>query len=574
MRKFCKVISVILTVLFVIMIPVNVVVRMFDNTISLLMAGNTFWKLENADPNANYFESDYASEEERLAAGKDLCYQVEAEGAALLLNNGALPLDAGIKVSTLSVNSVDLTYGGTGSGNVDASEALNLKQALQQSGFTVNETLWNWYLSDEAAALKDAVSNGESAGESAVLAGQAPILEIDPANYPQDVKNSISEYGDAVVITFSRVGGEGYDCAFPGYVDNNGNVSTENYLELNENERKLMAYVDGLKADGKIRSIIVLINTSNALEVDFLNDYAVDACMWVGGLGIKGTEAVTDILAGKVNPSGSLVDTYCYDNFSSPAMQNFIAQNYIIADGVEVDPAISTYMVYQEGIYVGYRYYETRYEDSVLGGRNANGAAGIVAGETAWSYTDEVAYPFGYGSSYTQFEYSDYSVKKVGENYEVSLTIQNIGDTYTGKDVMQIYLQKPYTEYDIANKVEKSAVDLVGFAKTKNLAPGEKQTLTVTVKGEEFKTYDSYGAGTYILEKGDYYLAVGTDSHDAVNNILAAKGKTIVDGMDKNGNADFVEKIVISEDDFEKYSKSTYTDYNIQNQFNDADVNL
>ena len=144
MRKLCKAISVLLVVLFVIMIPVNVVVKMFDNTLALLIAGNSFWELENEDPDAIRFKSDYASQEERLEAGKELCYEVEAEGAALLLNNGALPLSKGTKVSTLSVNSVDLTYGGTGSGNVDASKALNLSQALEKSGFSVNSTLWDW----------------------------------------------------------------------------------------------------------------------------------------------------------------------------------------------------------------------------------------------------------------------------------------------------------------------------------------------------------------------------------------------------------------------------------------------
>ena len=540
MRIFCKVISVILTVLFVIMIPVNVIVRMFDNTISLLVAGNTFWKLENEDPNAKYFESDYASEEERLAAGKDLCYQVEAEGAALLLNNGVLPLIKSegqtVKVSTLSVNSVDLTYGGTGSGNVDASEALNLKQALEKSGFTVNDVLWDWYLSEEAGALKDAVSNGESAGESAVLAGQAPILEIDPANYPQDVKNSISEFGDAVVITFSRVGGEGYDCSFPGY---EGEANAQNYLELNANEKKLMEFVDGLKTEGKIKSVIVLINTSNALELDFLNDYAVDACMWVGGLGIKGTEAVTDILAGKVNPSGSLVDTYCYDNFSSPAMKNFIAQSYIIEDGVEVPDGITTFQVYQEGIYVGYKYYETRYEDFVMGTGNAGD----------YDYSKDVAFPFGYGLSYTNFTYKDMSVNynESTDQYEVTVTVHNDG-AYDGKEVVQIYLQSPYTEYDKLKGVEKASVQLVGFGKTNVIPAGESETITINVDRRELACYDAKGFGTYILEQGDYLFTAATDSHNAVNNILAAKGYTVADGMDYDGNADLV--CVADENDF------------------------
>ena len=561
MRKFCKVISVILVVLFVIMIPVNVVVRMFDNTIALLVAGNTFWELENKDPNAIYFSGDYKSEQERLEAGKELCYQVEAEGAALLLNNGALPLAGGAKVSTVSSNSVNLTYGGTGSGNVDASSALSLKEALEQSGLVVNETLWNWYLSDEAKAFEDQAS----AGESAVLAGQAPIDEIPISAYPADVKDSISAYGDAVIVTFSRVGGEGYDCSFPGY---EGESNYENYLELNSVERDLMNYLDTLKKDGKIKSIIVLINTSNALEVDFLNDYAVDACLWVGGLGIAGTEAVTDILAGKVNPSGSLVDTYCYDNFTSPAMQNFVAQSYINNSGLDVDSAISTFMVYQEGIYVGYKYYETRYFDSIMGNGNA--------GDYAAQYGNEVAFPFGYGLSYTTFEYSDMTVSKgtnsYGETcYDVSLKVTNTGSV-AGKETVQIYLSSPYTQYDIDNKVEKAAVQLIGFGKTEVIQPGDSVIVNVQVDERDMAAYDAYGAGTYILDAGTYYLIAATDSHNATNNLLAAHGKTVANGMDKDGNSNLVYNWDM-EFDSVTYSTSLNGE-KIENQLSHADPTL
>ena len=559
MRKFCKVISVILTVLFVIMIPVNVVVRMFDNTISLLVAGNSFWELENRDESAIYFDGDYDTEDERLEAGKLLCYEVEAEGAALLLNNGSLPLAGGTKVSTLSVNSVNLTYGGTGSGNVDASAADNLKAALEKSGFDVNETLWNWYLSDEAADLKDEVSNGESAGESAVLAGQAPIVEIDVKNYPDNVKNSISEYDDAVIITFSRVGGEGYDCSFPGY---EGNESAINYLELNDNERALMQYAQDLKVENGTK-IIVLINTSNALEVDFLKDYDVDACLWVGGLGISGTNAVTDILAGKVNPSGSLVDIYCYDNFSSPAMQNFIAQTYLGYEEGVIPSDASTYMVYQEGIYVGYKYYETRYEDFVMGSGNA--------GE--YDYKAEVAFPFGYGLSYSNFTYSDMSVVYNAETdqYDVTLTVHNDSQV-AGKETVQIYVQSPYTQYDIDNKIEKAAVALCGFGKTGVIKGGESETITISVDRRDLASYDAYGAGTYILDEGTYYLTAATDSHNAVNNILAAKGYTVEDGMDYDGNTALVYNWDM-EFDAETYSTSL-NGTKIENQLQDADPNV
>ena len=569
MRKFCKAISVILTVLFVIMIPVNVVVRMFDNTLSLLVAGNTFWKLENRDDSAIYFDGKYETEADRLAAGRELCYEVEAEGAALLLNNGALPLIKSegetVKVSTLSVNSVDLTYGGTGSGNVDASKADNLKAALEKSGFTVNPTLWDWYLSEDAATLKSEISNGEGEGESAVLAGQAPIVEIDHVNYPADVKSSVSEYSDALIITFSRVGGEGYDCSFPGY---EGNANAINYLELNENERKLLAYAEEVKAATGAK-IIVLINTSNALEVDFLQDYDVDACMWVGGLGIAGTNAVTDILAGIVNPSGSLVDTYCYDNFTSPAMQNFIAQTYggFDAENPQIPENASTYMVYQEGIYVGYKYYETRYEDFVMGNGNA--------GE--FDYKSEVAFPFGYGLSYSEFVYSDMNTVYNSETdqYEITVTVTNNGE-YDGKEVVQIYAQAPYTEWDKMHGIEKASVQLVGFGKTGVIAAkGGSETITVKVDRRDLACYDAKGFGTYIFEAGNYYFTAATDSHNAINNILAKKGYTTADGMDADGNADLVG--VINENSFFGID-STYSyalnGEKITNQLQDADPNV
>ncbi len=558
---FVRGIAIFLMVLLVIMIPVNIVVGMFDNTIALLLPGNRFWELKNADPNAMYFKGDYATEAERIAAGRELCYQIEAEGAVLLTNNGALPLAAGSKVSTLSVNSVDLTYGGTGSGNVDASKADNLKAALEKSGFTVNETLWNWYGSDEAKGLMDEVSSGEGKGESAVLAGQAPILEIDPAKYPENVKNSISEYDDAVIITFSRVGGEGYDPSFPGY---EGNADAQNYLELNANERALLQYASDLKTAGKIKSIVVLINTSNALEVDFLKEYPVDASLWVGGLGIAGTNAVTDILAGKINPSGSLVDTYCYDNFTSPAMINYIAQQYILAEGVEIPADISTYMVYQEGIYVGYKYYETRFADAIMGAGNA--------GNYAEQYGNEVAFPFGYGLSYTTFEYSNMTVtpgvNEHGEKcYNISVTVTNAGEV-AGKETVQIYLSSPYTQYDIDWKIEKAAVQLIGFGKTEILQPGASETITIKVDERDMAAYDAYGAGTYILDAGTYYFTAATDSHNANVNVLAAKGYT-VDG----GDAALTATV-----EYETLDKTTYSvslnGTPIKNQLSNSDPNM
>ena len=545
--KLLTIVSLILSLVFV---PLSLVLSTFDNTVAAFVGG-TFWKLEHEDPNANYYPLDFDSNEEMYARGDELCYQVEAEGAALLMNNGALPLPAGAKVSTLSSSSVNLVYGGTGSGNVDASKADSLKVALEQSGLQVNPTLWDFYLTGEGAGYH----RDNDSGESAVLAGQASIAEVPVEVYPDEVKASIAQYGDAVIITISRVGGEGYDLEFRSY----------NYLALNETEREMMQWAADMKAGGTIKSIILLINSSNALQVDFLKDdrYGVDACLWIGGVGISGTNAVADILAGKVDPSGSLVDTYCYDNYSSPAMQNFVPTPYG-GDTSRIPDSADTYMIYQEGIYVGYRYYETRYEDAVMGTGNAG----------SYSYRDTVAFPFGHGLSYTTFAYSDMAVRydQDRDQYQVTVTITNTGDR-AGKETVQVYFQSPYTDYDKTNGVEKAAVALCGFGKTELLQPGTAQTVTIWVDRRDLAAYDAYGAGTYILDAGDYYLTAATDAHNAVNNILTAKGYTTADGMDREGDAALTWKWTEDRLDTTTYATSL-NGTPITNQLSNADLNL
>ncbi|MBQ4600821.1 MAG: glycoside hydrolase family 3 C-terminal domain-containing protein [Oscillospiraceae bacterium] len=537
----------------VILIAATVIVGMFDNTIAI-MAKGTFTELINEDPNAVYYEMDFASNDEMGAYGIELCRQVEAEGAALLMNNGALPLAAGAKVSTLSSSSVDLVYGGTGSGNVDASKADDLKASLEKSGLVVNPTLWDFYKTGAGAAY----NRSSAAGESAVLAGQASIAEVPVDKYSKAVKDSFAEYGDAVIVTLSRVGGEGYDLEFQKY----------NYLALSQEEKDMLSFAKQMKADGTVKSIVVLLNTSNALQVDFLknNDYDVDAVLWVGGLGISGTNAVTDILAGKVNPSGSLADVYCYDNFSSPAMQNFIATKYA-GDLSLIPSSAQSYMIYQEGIYVGYKYYETRYEDFVMGTGNAG----------TYDYSADVAFPFGYGLSYSSFAYDNMAVSydAAADQYKITLTVTNNGDM-AGKETVQIYAQSPYTQYDKDNGVEKAAVQLCGFTKTGVLQPGASETVTVSVDKRDLAAYDTYGAGTYILDAGDYYFTAATDSHNAVNNILAAKGFTpaTTNGrMDAEGNAALTYKWVQASFDDKTYSTSL-NGTQITNQLSSADINL
>ena len=522
--------------LAIIMTVVAFVCLMFDNTI-VLFAGGTFWELVNEDPNAIYYEGQFETEADRTAAGAQLVYQVEAEGAALLTNeNNALPLDKGAKISLFSTSSVNIVYGGTGSGNVDASKSHNLKQALEiVGGFHVNPTLWDFYSEGGAAGEYTRGNAGAVVQDSATASGygSAEIVEAPWSLYTETegVLESIEEYGDAAIVVLSRIGGEGADSYFDHTLGNG-----KNYLALNAIEREMMSNIKKLKDEGKIDKIIVLINTSNALQVDFLknNEYGVDATLWIGGVGQTGIDAVADIINGTVNPSGSLADTYCFDNYSSPVMQNFTPIQYE-GDLSKIPGHADTYMIYQEGIYVGYKYYETRYEDYVMETGNAG----------KYAYGDDVAFPFGYGLSYTQFEYSDMTLNynENTQEYTITVKVTNVGNR-DGKETVQIYVSSPYTEYDKQNKVEKAAVQLVGFEKTGILEKnGGSEVLTIKVDGDYVASYDAYGAGTYILDAGNYYFTAATDAHNAANNVLAAKGYTVenTDGrMDKDGNKDLV----------------------------------
>lgn len=540
-------------VVAIIMIPMTVILTTFDNTVAAFVGG-TFWELKNADENAVYFESDFSSVEEMNEYGLELCETVEAEGAVLLLNeNGALPLAEGASVSCFSNSSTNLVYGGTGSGNIDASTADNLKTALEKSGFKVNETLWNFYAEGEGSAY------ARPKGGMVSLAS-ASVTEVPWNVYTDEVKDSVATYGDAAIAVISRVGGEGADLSY----------QDTNYLALDENEKEMMSNVAAMKADGTVDKVIVLINSANPLQVDFLKDnaYDIDACLWIGDVGISGINAVTEILAGNVNPSGSLVDTYCYDNYSAPAMANFTPTTYKGYEEGIIPENASTYMIYQEGIYVGYKYYETRYEDYVMGTGNAGD----------YAYHEDVAFPFGYGKSYTDFAYSDMAVNYNAstDQFEVSVKVTNTGDTYSGKETVQVYSQSPYTAYDVKNGVEKPSVALCGFAKTEILAPGEAQNITVFVDKRDLASYDAYGAGTYILDDGDYYLTVATDAHNAVNNTLAAKGYTVENTqgrMDADGNAELAHKWNNPSFDAETYAVSA-NGTKIVNQLSDSDINL
>ncbi len=477
------------------------------------------------------------------AESEALCLEIEEEGLVLLQNrDGALPLKSGAAVSVFGQDSVDFVYGGAGSGSVDTSKAATLKQALEKSGFQVNQALWDFYLTGPGKDYRKSVPDETGRGDFAVN-------EVPVSAYTQSVKDSFAQYHDAAIVCIGRSGGESSD------IPTQPLASGYRYLELDQDELELLAM-----ACGSFDTVVLVLNSNNTLELGFLEDPAyanVKACLWCGGVGQEGIYAIGKALAGTVNPSGRLVDTYAYDSLSAPSATNlgdYSITNSTITNG-------GKYLVYAEGIYVGYRYYETRYEDGVLDQGNAGD----------YDYGSAVQFPFGHGLSYTQFQWSDYQVKEASDGFEASVTVTNTGDR-AGKDVVQIYMQSPYTDYDRANGVEKSAVELVGFAKTGLLEPGKSETVTISVPKEVMKTYDASGAGTYILDAGDYYFAAGHDAHHGLNNILAAKGFTAADGMDADGDAAMAWKTTVDVQDSTTYAVSLATGKAVSNQFQDTDI--
>ena len=327
------------------------------------------------------------------------------------------------------------------------------------------------------------------------------------ADYTGQVLDSFPHYSDAAIIVFSRAGGQNSDIDYAPF----------NYLELDETEREMMGQVCRLRDEGVFDRVVVIINATNPLEMTFLKDFQVDACLLLGTTGQYGFNSLAEILAGKTSPSGRLSDTWCYNNLAAPAMWNFTPMAYENAIELGVPENGDTYQVYQEGIYVGYRYFETRYEDFVAGTGNAGD----------YQYENTVAFPFGYGLSYTEFQWDDMNTRydAVQDLFEIRITVTNTGKL-SGRDVVQIYGSSPYTDYDKEAGVEKAAAVLCGYGKTRLLAPGESETLTICVPRRELTSFDAYGHGTYILEAGDYYLTAARDAHEAVNNTLAVRGYT------------------------------------------------
>lgn len=475
-----------------------------------------------------YFKSDYTSHEELVEHETEFSKQLVAEGIVLMRNqDNVLPLESGKKISLFGIGSAKFVYSGLGSGAIDTSKTTSLKDALEAEGFQVNPDLYSVYEKSEARVGK----------------------EEDPSTYLDSVADSVKEYNDAAIVVISRNGAEAQDL-------------TEDQLSLSDAEMALVKY-----ANDNFDDVIVMLNTANAIEMGWSDSQYfpnIKACMWVGFPGQEGITSIAKALTGEVNPSGRLVDTYAYDAMSAPATQIFEYGEWTNTNNEENGPK-NAYTVYGESIYIGYRYYETRYEDTVLGQGNASTA------DSEYDYTRQVQYPFGYGISYTQFEYSDFSLTENGDNFTAQVTVTNSGDV-AGKDVVEVYFQSPYTDYDRENLVEKSAVELCGFTKTGEIQPGESETVSVDIPKETLRAYDYTNAKTYIVDDGTYYFAIGDDCHQALNNILAAKGYTTADGMDAEGDDSLVGTYEQKEFDSTTYAKDATTGNEITNQFDYGNI--
>ncbi len=494
-------------------------------------------KVVDVDPNEtveDVFKSEFSSARALLRTQKQYAETIQSEGSVLLINkNNTLPMSAMKNITLLGTTSVDFQYGGAGAGSISTLGVPTLKQAFENYEINVNPTVWDLYSSGEGANYR------RSTGRGSYTVGEAPV-----SIFTDSIKSSFSSYGDAAIVVIGRTGLEGSDLSL-STTEN----SSKHSLQLSDNEIDLIKL-----AKQSFDKVIVLLNTLNAMELNELQELDVDACLWVGAGGQYGINAIPKMMKGDLAPSGRLVDTYAVDALVSPAMQNFGGNAW--GSGKDAVP----YVFYAEGIYVGYKYYETRYEDYVLGQGNA--------GE--FDYKKQVQFPFGYGLSYTSFQYSDYKMTETADKFEFSVKVTNNG-ARAGKDVVEIYMQSPYTEYDKTNKVEKASVELVGFAKTSEIAPTKSQTVTVSVEKSSLAAYDYTKAKTYIVDNGTYYFALGTDAHDALNNILATKGKTTADGMDYNGNESFVKQYEQNKFDDKTYATSL-SGGSVTNQLDNANL--
>ena len=549
----------IISILLVVMLLANVLLNSFGSTLSGYLGGGSTVVADPGDE--DQAAGAVLTEEECLIEGREIVAKLAAEGSVLLRNeDGTLPLEKGSKVTILGAQSYNYVNGGTGSAGGKYDEyTYTMKEAFDGSKteggglstekyLDVNEKAWAWlesavggarnvdttgeymghtgtgelatFSGSEYKENKDNYGNGDWGGFKRVCEFTREVYETHKADFMAD------GYNDVVIVNFARSGAEGASPVMD--YDGDGVPSTgTTYLQLSTDEKDLLKF-----CAENYEKTVVLINSSAAIELGELEqeEYGVDACLWIGHPGEAGMVGVAQILTGAVTPSGKLADTYAYDMSTMPAFYNNDDNKYTNVESIKTGFNQSSnfgYYQYEEGIYVGYRFYETAdaegYFDSPAFTSHTwkNG--------TASGYDQVVQYPFGYGLSYTTFTQevtaSDVKLSAHGLN-SITVKVTNTGDTYPGKQVVQLYMEAPYgTDATCGIKgtgLQKSAKVLMGYAKTNQLAPGESEEVTISFRTDDLASFDSYGHGCYVLEQGEYLFHIGQDAHnDACDPVTA-----------------------------------------------------
>lgn len=545
----------IIAVLLVIMLLVNVLLNSFGSTLSSYMGGGATVNTDNQDLDLD--------EMTLLAEGREIDTEAEAEGAVLLRNeNNALPLEKGSRVTILGAQSYNYVNGGTGSaGGKYDQYTYTMKEAFEgnkddgsgsastEAYLDVNDKAWEWleqavggarnvdttedyyghlgdgttapFVGSDYAENKDAYGNGDWGGYKRVCEFAREVYERDKDKFTED------GYNDTVIVTFARSGAEGASPVMD--YDGDGVASTgTTYLQLSQDEKDLLQF-----CNENFDKTIVLINSSAVVELGEIEqeEYGVDACLWIGHPGEAGLVGVAQLLTGDVTPSGKLADTYAYDMSTMPAFYNNDDNKYTNVEAVVTGFNQSSnfgYYQYEEGIYVGYRWYETADAEGYFDSEaftSHEWKNGYASG-----YDQVVQYPFGYGLSYTTFSEevtaSDVKLEAHGEN-SITVKVTNTGDTYSGKQVVELYLEAPYNTDDTCGikgtGLQKSAKVLIGYAKTSTLAPGASEEVTIAFRTDDLASFDSYGHGCYVLEQGEYTFHIGLDAHnDACDPVTAS----------------------------------------------------
>lgn len=555
------------------------------------------------DDSAARFKTDYATIEDMAAAARDIAIREGEEGTVVMKNdNGVLPLKANANVALFGLAAYNV-YGPKG-GNADAA---SLADALAGAGLNVNETLKDYYLNtiinmhtemrpnrwtgkEVPTTVYDHMYVSAPGDWTTYQIAEVPPAEFETLGVPANWKEAIAKDSIGICV-FARGAGEGNTYKPGSALNYAGEATGEDPLKLSADE---LAVVEAAKET--CSKVIVLLNTGNNMMIADIAEggsHEVDGICYIGCPNDYQTIGIANVLTGKVNATGALASAFVRDHQSIPAVQNvggdYFADYEIVCrnddpryPGKEIGN-IGTgsfggadtynggmYIVEAEGIYVGYKYYETRYFDAVMGQGNANSAAGATQG-SAWNYGDEMLYTFGHGLSYLDYTQTIKSVtvdRSVNGNITAVVEVKN-NSNQDGKFLTQLYVQQPYTDYDRTNLVEKSAVMFLNSAKV-DVAAGKSKEVTITIPTKYLASYDANNAKTYILDAGDYYFTAAAGAHEAVNNILAAQGKTVADGMDAAGS-----KAVVSWklDQLDNTTFAIANNTTVTNVADDADLN-